>query len=500
MKKLSAVIEETSYSLFFNRDFYTEEAILNMNIEDLSYNSKKARGGVIFFCLVGAKADGHSFAHEAYRAGVKIFVCERVLSLGDDAVQIVVPNSRIALAEMSASFFGHPEKKLKIIGVTGTKGKSSVCEMIYHIFTSCGKKAALIGTIGIKTPKEFIPTENSTPESYILYKSLNKMYECGTEFVAMEVSSQAIYQDRIHGIFFDASIMTNLSEDHIGPYEHPNFEHYKNCKKELFRKTKYAFLNIDDTYFKEFSNYASCNILTYGINENADIVARDIMPFKAGNIFGISFECSAFGKNTSVTLPVPGMFSVYNALSAIAVCRYFGISIFDSSHALENVRIKGRFETVNTPLENITCVIDYAHNKDSLRRVLETIKEYSPSRLVCVFGSVGGRTKQRRKDMELVANALADYCIITSDNPDNESPGDIIDDIAQYISPEKYIKIEDRADAIKYAIETAKDGDFILFCGKGHEEYQLINGKKIYFSEKEIITKEAYARVGMTLK
>ncbi|MGN1095429.1 MAG: UDP-N-acetylmuramoyl-L-alanyl-D-glutamate--2,6-diaminopimelate ligase, partial [Eubacteriales bacterium] len=489
------IISEPEYSLSYDKEFYTEDAVLDMEINDIIYNSADARAAVLFFCIVGAKADGHNYAKKAYDAGVRIFVCERVLSLGRDAIQVVVEDSRTALAKMSACFFDHPERKLKIIGVTGTKGKSSVCEMIYHIFNFMNRPTALIGTIGIKIGGKTEPTENSTPESYILFKSFAKMIEAGIEFVAMEVSSQAIYLDRIYGIEFAASIVTNIYEDHIGPYEHPNFAHYKNCKKEILHRSRRAFLNEDDAYCGEFLSYASCPVVTYGIDHGGDICASNIASFNAGNIFGVSFDCTAFGKSTAITLPVPGKFSVYNALSAIAVCRVFGISIFDAAEALRTVRIKGRFEIVETPLEKITCVIDYAHNGESLRNVLQTIRGYSPKRIICVFGSVGGRTKNRRKDMAVVANELSDICVVTSDNPDAEDPDEIIREISRYIDKEKCVNITDREKAIYYALENAKEGDFLLFAGKGHEEYQLINGVKTDFSEKNIIRRAAASLV-----
>ena len=495
MKTLLYIIEQTKYSLSYNRDVYGQTDVLALPVEDIVYNSTEARPNTVFFCIVGSKADGHNFAEQAYEKGVKIFVCERVLPLPDDAVQVVVENSRISLAKMSANFFGHPEKKLKIIGVTGTKGKSSVCEMISHIFSSVNRQIATIGTIGIKIAGKTEPTENSTPESYILYKNFAKMVELGIEYVAMEVSSQAVYMGRIHGIEFDAAIVTNLYEDHIGPSEHPNFEHYKSCKKELLCHAKYAFINADDAYSDEFAESAVCEVRKYGIEKDAEVCAQNIENFKAGNIFGISFDCVYYGKTTGITLPVPGKFSVYNALAAICVCRYFGVSVFDAAHALETVSIKGRFEIVPTSLSDVTCIIDYAHNGKSLMHVLSTIREYEPSRVICVFGSVGGRTKHRRREMALAAGELADICIITSDNPDNEPISEIIDEIAEDIPPEKCIKIPDRAEAIYRALEMAGSGDFILFAGKGHEEYQLVNGKKLFFSEKETIRASAQ-RIG----
>ena len=493
MKTLFSVIKETEYSLFYNKDIYTKNEVLELPVEDIIYNSQSALPKRMFFCLVGSKADGHNFACDAYEKNVRIFVCERVLPLPEDAVQIVVEDTRIALAQMSACFFGHPEKKLKIIGVTGTKGKSSVCEMIYHIFSSLNIAAATIGTIGIKYFGKTIPTENSTPESYIIFKHFYKMVEAGIQYVAMEVSSQAVYLKRIYGLNFSAAVVTNIFEDHIGPSEHPSFDHYKGCKKQVLSATEKIFLNSDDIYYSEFFSQSAKNVLSFGIEKNADIKACNIENFKVRNIFGLSFECYCGDEKSEITLPLPGIYSVYNALAAISVCVNFGVSIFDCSKALKNISIPGRFEIVPTALPRVTCVIDYAHNGKSLMHVLETIREYTHNRIICVFGSVGGRTKNRRKEMALVANSIADICIITSDNPDTEDPLEIAEEIAQYISSEKCIIEIDRKKAIYCAVEMAESGDFILLAGKGHEEYQLINNKKIFFSEKEILKKAALA-------
>lgn len=489
MKMLGSLISRMEYSLSYNKEIYDQDMVLSLPVNDIIYNSSEAAEDTVFFCITGSKADGHFFSEQAYEKGSKIFVCERVLKLPDDAVQLIVKDSRTSLAEMSAEFFDHPERKLKIIGVTGTKGKSSVCEMIYHIFSSNNKQIASIGTIGIKIKGRNESTENSTPESYILYKNFAKMVDSRIEYVVMEVSSQSIYLRRIYGIEFSVAIITNIYEDHIGPHEHPNFEHYKSCKKEILSHSKYAFLNCDDQYIAEFKKNSACDISLFGIENPAPIRAENIKNFKAGNIFGIAFDCITLEKSVSVTLPIPGNFSVYNALSAIATAQYFGINIFDSAHALATVSIKGRFEIVPTALSDITCIIDYAHNGKSLTSVLSTIKEYNPRRIICVFGSVGGRTKQRRKEMALAVENLADICIITSDNPDDEDPIDIINEIAYYISYDKRIKISDRKKAIQYALNIATCGDMILFAGKGHEEYQLVNGKKEFFSEKEEIHK-----------
>ncbi len=491
MKTLLSVTEKTEYSLFYNKDIYTQKEVLDMPVEDIVYNSNLSFCNRMFFCIIGSRADGHSFAIKAYEKGTRIFVCERVLPLPEDAVQLVVENSRKALAEMSANFFGHPEKKLNIIGVTGTKGKSSVCEMIAHIFSSVNIPIATIGTIGIKYGGKSYSTENSTPESYLLYKHFAQMVEAGIKYVAMEVSSQAVYLNRVHGIDFKAAVVTNIYEDHIGPSEHPDFEHYKSCKKRVLSCSEQVFLNSDDGYYSEFSSFSPSCVKSFGIDKNADVTAKNIEIFKTGNIFGVSFECFFEERNICITLPVPGIFSVYNALAAICVCNFFGIGIFDCAQALETVSIKGRFEIVPTSLTDITCVIDYAHNGKSLMRVLETIRNYDPDRIICVFGSVGGRTKRRRKEMAIAADSLADVCIITSDNPDTEDPNDIIEEISQFISDEKCYCEPDRKKAIHYALSIAEPGDFILFAGKGHEEYQLINGKKLFFSEKEIIRKAA---------
>jgi len=491
MKTLSSVTEKTEYSLFYNKDIYTQKEIFDMSVEDIVYNSNLSFCNSMFFCIIGSKADGHSYAIKAYERGARIFVCERVLTLPDDAVQLIVEDSRKALAQMSANFFEHPEKKLNIIGVTGTKGKSSVCEMIAHIFSSVNIPVATIGTIGIKYGGNTYITENSTPESYLLYKHFSKMVEAGIKYVAMEVSSQSVYLNRVYGIDFKASVVTNIYEDHIGPAEHPDFEHYKACKKRVLSCSEQVFLNFDDGYYSEFKSFATSSVKSFGIDKNADISARNIEKLKMGNIFGVSFECLYKKENVCITLPIPGIFSVYNALAAICVCNFFGISFFECAGALKTVSIKGRFEIVPTSLADITCVIDYAHNGKSLMRVLETIRSYDPERIICVFGSVGGRTKRRRKEMAVVADSLADICIVTSDNPDTEDPNDIIQEISQFISEEKCYCEPDREKAIYYALSISEPGDFILLAGKGHEEYQLINGKKLFFSEKEIIRKAA---------
>lgn len=499
MKALISVVTGTEYSLVCDPAIYSQA--LSLDIEDIIYNSAKARKNTAFFCIVGFRTDGHNYAAQAYEKGCRVFVVQRALALPGDAVQLVVKDTRLALAEMSANFFDHPERRLKIIGVTGTKGKSSVCEMLNHIFTAAGHGFGIIGTIGIQFGGRTIPTDNSTPESYVLYRTFDEMLRSGVEYVAMEVSSQAMYLDRVHGIEFAAVVVTNLYEDHIGASEHPNFEHYKACKLRLMSRTSHVFLNADDAHAADFAARVCGETRTYALDRPADATAEHIEKYKNGNTFGIAFDCRLGGESAHITLPIPGRFSVYNSLAALSVARFFGLGLSPAAGALKTVHVKGRFEVVPTALGDVTCIIDYAHNGKSLTSALTALREYDPARLVCVFGSVGGRTKNRRRELAEAAASLADLCIVTSDNPNFEPPMDIINDIAGFIPAEKCLCVPDRAQAVRCALEKAQSGDFILFAGKGHEEYQLVDGRKLPFSERDEICAAAQelARAGASV-
>lgn len=463
----------------------SSENIESISISDIAYNSANAGRGVLFVCIKGSVSDGHDFASAAYAAGSRAFICERTLDLPPDAVQIEVSDTRAALAVISSEFFSHPEKKLTLIGVTGTKGKSTVCEMIRHILCCSGKKAASIGTVGIRIGEKMESTQNSTPESYILYRSLSQMVESDVEYAVIEISSQAIMQKRVCGMQFDAAVYTNLSRDHIGGFEHPDFEHYKECKKELFKNCKAAFINVNDSFGIEFAKASLCPVYTYG--DFAKTTAQGIRYTKVGGKFGTEFVCICGEEKQRVYIPMPGKFSCENALAAISVCAYFGIPLSISAEALKSFHIKGRFETVEIPRRDISCVIDYAHNERSMEYALSSLSEYPHNRIICVFGSVGDRTRERRRGMAILASRFSDLCIITSDNPGGEDPNYIIEEISGYIPSDKRVCISDRKKAIEYALDIAESGDILLFAGKGHEEYQLIKGKKLPFSEEAII-------------
>ncbi len=487
MKKLTDLLSGIKYS--------SASDISEVTVTDIVYNSKKAFDGALFVCMRGAVSDGHRYARDAYARGARIFICEHEIELPDDAVLIKVENAREALADISAIFFDHPEKKLYLIGITGTKGKSSTCAMIFHALNSCGVKTGSIGTYGVCIGDTREPTENSTPESYELYRIFDKMVRAGIGTAVMEVSSQAVYQERIRGLTFDTAVMTNLSPDHIGKYEHPNFEHYKNCKKELFRRCKYAVFNKDDAYYEEFSSYAKCGQAAYSALGSADFYARDIEKAVYDGRFGVSFTAYDGHGKAAVALPFPGIYSVYNALAALAVCRRRGIGLHEFAQSVRTVSVPGRFEYVTTNDSAVSYIIDYAHTGASLRSVLAAIYEYHPRRIICVFGSVGGRTELRRRELGEAANKYADYSVITSDNPDNEDPEKVCRDIASCMDLGKYEIIADRESAIRRAVGMAQAGDIVLFAGKGHEEYQLIRGEKVPFSEKKIIAESANEKV-----
>ena len=451
-------------------------------------NSGKATANSVFVCLRGAKADGHAFAPAAYKGGARIFVCEQRLDLPPDAIQIITGDTRSALADFSAEFYSHPEKELKIIGITGTKGKSTVAYMLAHILEQNGKKTGVIGTCGISAGGVTTPSPNTTPESVELYSALRRMADIGCEFAVMEVSSQAILMRRIRGIRFFAAAMTNLSPDHMGEGEHPDFDNYKACKKALFSLCDNAVFNADDKYFDEFSSAAKCPAVCYSVSGPADYSAVGIHP--SDSSLGVDFKLVQSGKKLGVNVGFPGIFSVGNALCAIALADISGISPSLSAPALASVKVPGRFEQVQTEMENVTFIIDYAHNGESLRLALDALRKTAPKRLVCLFGSVGCRTEMRRKELGTAARA-ADLCILTSDNPDTEPPEKIIGDIAPSLGETPYVSIPDRELAIKYAVENSLPGDLVLFAGKGHETYQLINGKKLPFCERDLIKKYA---------
>ena len=458
-------------------------------IAHLCYDSRKIKPGDLFVCIRGANFDAHDKTEEAVLAGAVALVAEHDVPLPEDSdcTLILVQDTRYALALLSAAWFGYPAERLKTIGVTGTKGKTSTTYMIRDILEGVGVRCGLIGTIETIIGTERKPNLNTTPESYEIQEAFAKMVEAGTMAVVMEVSSQGLMLHRVAGITFDYGIFTNLSPDHIGPNEHKDFEDYKRCKAALFRQCETGIFNTDDPYWKDMTKGATCRIETFSADGEADLVAKDIKLFSKSAFLGTRYKVT--GRRTfDVTLHVPGAFSVHNSLAAIAVCLHFTDNEKRIRDALLNVRVKGRVEIV--PVKDCyTVMIDYAHNAVALESLLCTIREYHPKRIVTLFGCGGNRDRNRRFEMGAVSARLSDLTIVTSDNPRKEEPEAIIDDIITGIEKEggNYIRITDRREAIRYALEHGEEGDCIILAGKGHEDYQEIRGVKYPMDERVLI-------------
>ena len=497
---LSELLKSIDYNGIINRSGLDPEKI---DILSLSCDSRKVFDDSMFVCLPGAVADGHAFARSAYGDGCRIFVVEREIKLEDDAFIIITSDTRTAFALLSAKFFGNPADEMTIIGITGTKGKTTSSLLIYDILNKNGIPTGYIGSNGVFFQNTRFHTVNTTPESYDLHMHMRKMLDAGVNTLVMEVSSQALKMARVHGIKFNTCVFTNLSPDHIGEFEHPDFDDYKNCKRSLFNNygAEYIVYNADDEHGEEMVASSRADKVSIAVkSEGADLCADRITYFRSPGTIGVSFECTGLGKTFPVALSFPGEFSVYNALTAIAVCSHMGLSSEVICNTMKETRIKGRFETYELP-NGATVVIDYAHNGVSLKAALQGLRTYEPTRLICLFGSIGGRTRMRRAELGLVASRDADFCILTSDNPDNEPPAAIISEIASYFTAGScpYVAIPDRKQAIEYALSHSEKGDIILLAGKGHETYQTICGVRLDFSEAEIVSDYAHEFAGENL-
>ncbi len=477
--KLTTLLERLDYKILQGSD--------QIEITELMNDSRKVCEGSVFVCISGAVVDGHNFVNEVAEKGAKAVIVEREVDVPEDMTVILVEDTRYALALASAAYFGYPADKLKVIGITGTKGKTTTTYMVKSILEGVGHKVGLIGTIEAIIGDEVIPAKNTTPESFTIHQYFRKMADAGCDTVVMEVSSQGLMLHRTAGIPFEIGIFTNLGEDHIGPNEHKDFEDYKRCKGLLFKQCKIGIANIDDKYFEDVFRGAVCQVETFGFSEKADLRATDTKLISRPGYLGVAYRVEG-AMELDVEIDVPGKFSVYNSLTAISVCRHFGVPIEKIQAALKVAKVKGRIEMVKVS-ENFTLMIDYAHNAMSLESLLSTLKEYDPKRLVCLFGCGGNRAKARRFEMGEVSGNLADLTIITSDNPRFEEPQDIIDDIKIGIAKTngKYVEIIDRKEAIRYAIEEAQTGDVIVLAGKGHEDYQEIRGVKYDMDERVLI-------------
>lgn len=460
------------------------------DITAVVYDSRKVIEGCVFICIKGANFDGHDVAAEAVKNGAVAIVAERDMPelKNSEAIVLKADDTRYALAFMSAAWFGNPAQKLKTIGITGTKGKTTTNYLVKSILEHAGIKTGLVGTIESIIGDERIPAKNTTPESYVLQETFAKMVDAGLDAVVMEVSSQALMQHRTQGFIFDIGIFTNLSEDHIGPTEHADFDEYLKCKALLFKQCRIGIINGDDEHAQAIIEGHKCEVESYGIGEGNDLVAvNPVLDDEPGHL-GVSFTTKGT-IDLEVKLPTPGRFSIYNALCAISICRHFGVAKEDIVSALAEAHVKGRIEKVKVS-DDFTLLIDYAHNAMALESILTTLREYKPGRLICLFGCGGNRSKTRRYEMGEVSGKLADFTIITSDNPRFEEPLDIIADIVTGISKTdgKYIEIPDRKEAIRYAIQNGKRGDIIVLAGKGHEDYQEIKGVKYPMDERVLIS------------
>lgn len=460
-------------------------------VKEVVYNSKEISEGCLFICICGYNVDGHSFAAEAAAKGAAALVVQKEVDLPkkSDITVIKVADTRYAMAFIAAAYFGHPADRLKVIGITGTKGKTTTTYLIKSILEKAGYKVGLVGTIETIIGERHIPAKNTTPESFLLQKYFKEMEEEGCQIVVMEVASQGLKLHRTQGFVFEIGIFTNLEPDHIGPNEHADFEEYQACKGLLFRQCRLGIVNRDDAHAQAVLKGHTCRIETYGFEEEADFCAGDLKLITKPGELGIDFTVKRKGEpGFRVEVPTPGRFSVYNALTAIAVCSHFKVEIPQIQRALLGAHVKGRIEMVPIS-DKFTLLIDYAHNAMSLKSLLTTLREYQPGRLICLFGCGGNRDRNRRFEMGEISGTYSDFTIITSDNPRNEKPEDIMADIKTGIdrTTGKYIEICDRKEAIAYAIFHGRPGDIIVLAGKGHEDYQEIKGVKYPMDERVLI-------------
>ena len=458
-------------------------------VSAITYDSRKAGPGALFVCLVGAWLDGHTYARSAYDQGCRAFLVEHTLDLPADAAQIVTDDTRAALAVIGADFYGNPAREMHILGITGTKGKTTTALLTAAILTEAGLPCGYIGSNGVDYAGRHESTANTTPESLELHRLFRQMVDAGVHHAVLEVSSQALRHHRVDGVPFEVVAFTNLSEDHIGPGEHPDFEDYKNAKRRLFAEydARAMIYNADD----DTSDYMRAGFggqqVSFGIARPADYHAAGLAQYRSETALGVDFVCEHDGKDTPVRVMSPGTFSASDALCAIALCGAFGVTPAQSALTLAHTPVRGRFEVVEG-LPGRTFIVDYSHNGLALTSALKTLRTYQPHRLICVFGSVGGRTQVRRRELAEASSAWADYSILTSDNPDFEDPMAILRDIDAYMAPDaQYTLIPDRAEAIRAAVAMAEPGDIVLFAGKGHEDYQIIEGKKLPFVERDLI-------------
>jgi len=518
--KLSAMLEKLEYECI--------KGSVDTEVSSLVYDSRKVTEGCLFVCIAGAKFDGHDFAADVVKRGAKALVVSRPVALNvsgeetaataemasgegaaataetvsgeraarekaasapdfGDVTIIRVEDTRYALAFLSAAWFGHPAEKLKVIGITGTKGKTTTAYLVKSILENAGFKVGLVGTIETIIGSHAEPALNTTPESYSLQEDFARMVEAGLECVVMEVSSQALMQHRTQGFVFDYGIFTNLEPDHIGPNEHASFEEYMACKGLLFRQCLVGIVNGDDVHTPKVVEGHTCELESYGMGKDCMLRAEDLKLVHTPGELGVDFHVKGL-MDFEVEVPFPGRFSVYNALCAIAICRHFGVELPAIQKALSKAAVKGRIERVKVS-DRFTLLIDYAHNAMALESLLTTLREYEPKRLVCLFGCGGNRSRQRRFEMGEVSGRLADLTIITSDNPRFEEPQAIIDDIKTGFAKTDgaFVEICDRREAIAYAISHAQEGDLIILAGKGHEDYQEIKGVKYPMDERVMI-------------
>ena len=457
-------------------------AIGDTEISSITDDTRKVVEGSLFVCVKGGSFDGHTAAAEMLEKGAAAVVCEHDLGLGDR--QIITDNSRFLYGKLCAAWFGHPEKKMTLIGVTGTNGKTTITNVIKHILMSAGHKTGLIGTIQNEIGDEVLHTENTTPMTFDFMALLAKMAEAGCEYVVMEVSSFGLVQNRIGSSWFRTAVFTNLTQDHLD--YHKTMEDYYQAKKMLFDICGEAIINIDDDYGKRLYSEVSCDKCSFSVKQNADVYADGIKIRSTGSSF---WFCKG-EKSYCVKSHIPGAFNVSNLTAAIAVCLREKIPADTILEAIADYNgVKGRCEVIHTG-RAFTVICDYAHTPDAVENILRSVKEYTEGRLICLFGCGGNRDAAKRPKMARAAALYADRLVVTSDNPRNEDPEAIIKEILTGLEDTSvpYDVVVDRREAIYHALKIAEKGDIIVLAGKGHEDYQVLAGmKKIHFDEREVV-------------